>query len=219
MVSVAANPIPPSKTLWDRNRAAIAACRHCAFVVGIGDGTLPTAVFAYYIGQDAFFLKAFARAYSLGAAKAADDREFATFHGLAASVLEELDLHSTYARDWGLDLTTVEPGAATQRYTDFLMATAWSQGTATIAAAMAPCMRLYAYLGQDLAGDRGGDNPYGHWIDTYSSAEFGALAERLETLLDREPQITPAIDAAYRYAMDCELNFFDAAMGAATDRS
>lgn len=201
-----------SQKLWIRNQDVIRACTHCAFVRGLADGTLPRAAFAYYVGQDAFFLQAFARAYSLAAAKTTTTEDFALFHGLATGVLEELNLHGRYAEEWGLDLKAVGPGAATRRYTDFLLATAWSQGPIAIAAAMVPCMRLYAHLGQELGRAGVPDHAYGPWIATYGSEEFAALAQRLEGLLDRHGQPSLEIESAYRYAMDCELNFFEAAI-------
>ncbi|MCY7272648.1 MAG: TenA family protein, partial [Phormidesmis sp. CAN_BIN44] len=111
--------------LWQANQDLAIASLQGAFVQGIADGTLPKSKFAYYVGQDAFFLEAFARAYSLAAAKAPDWSGFEAFHALVNGVLEELQLHQSYAAKWGVDLKQIEPGTATRRYTDFLSATAW----------------------------------------------------------------------------------------------
>ena len=200
-----------SKTLWDANRDLAQACLEHPFVRGLADGTLPRATFAYYVGQDAFFLEAFARAYSVAAAKAPDWEAFRTFHELAGGVLEELRLHEGYAARWGVDVHRVEPGAATRRYTDFLLATAWQHDVGVTAVAMSPCMRLYAWLGQQLAREGIPDHAYADWIRTYSSDEFEALARQLETLADTYAQDTPLVRATYRYAMECELAFFQAA--------
>ncbi|MEL7512716.1 MAG: TenA family protein, partial [Cyanobacteria bacterium J06554_3] len=61
-----------SQTLWQSNAELAKASLTNPFVQGIGDGSLPKEKFAYYVGQDAFFLEAFARAYSIAAAKAPD---------------------------------------------------------------------------------------------------------------------------------------------------
>ncbi|MGV2391364.1 MAG UNVERIFIED_CONTAM: hypothetical protein LVR29_34420 [Microcystis novacekii LVE1205-3] len=53
----------------------------------------------------------------------------------------------------------VQPANATRRYTDFLLATAWMGDIGAIAVAMSPCMRLYAYLGQQLALEPISENP------------------------------------------------------------
>ncbi|HSM80215.1 MAG TPA: TenA family protein [Nodosilinea sp.] len=203
--------MPLSHTLWHANDDLATACLHHPFVQGLGDGTLPVETFAYYVGQDAFFLEAFARAYSIAAAKAPTWDDFQTFHRLAEGVLAELNLHGGYAQEWGVDLAAVAPGAATRRYTDFLLSTAWGQAPAATAIAMAPCMRLYAFLGQALARLNPPPHRYRAWIDTYSSDQFEPLAAQLEALIDAQATDTPDHRAAYRYAMDCELAFFEAA--------
>lgn len=197
--------------LWNANQDLATACLKNAFVQGIADGTLPEAKFAYYVGQDAFFLEAFARAYSIAAAKVPDWQGFGVFHDLAGGVLHELTLHQSYAAEWNVDLRSVEPGAATRRYTDFLLATAWGQEVGVITAAMLPCMRLYAFLGQTLAKSGIPDHAYSDWIRTYSSDEFEPLAQQLEQLANQYATLTPIVRSTYRYAMQCELDFFQAA--------
>ncbi len=200
-----------SHRLWHANQDLAIACLHHPFVQGIGDGSLPVEQFAYYVGQDAFFLEAFARAYSIAAAKAPTWESFQVFHQLADGVLAELTLHGSYAQGWGVDLTTVIPGAATRRYTDFLLSTAWGQASGATAVAMAPCMRLYAFLGQSLAQLDPPTHRYRPWIDTYSSNQFEPLAAQLEALMDAQAADSPSNHSTYRYAMDCELAFFEAA--------
>ncbi|MGD1908883.1 MAG: TenA family protein [Leptolyngbyaceae cyanobacterium] len=200
-----------SQQLWQANLdLAIASLQH-PFVQGIYDGTLPKQKFVYYVGQDAFFLEAFARAYSIAAAKAPDWDGFCAFHELGGGVLEELKLHGRYAQTWGVDLAQVQPGAATRRYTDFLLSTAWSQDVGVTAVAMSPCMRLYAYLGQSLAEQGIPSHHYSDWVTTYSGDEFEGLAQQLETFVDRYSQTDVPVQTAYRYALECERDFFQAA--------
>ncbi|MGE5658137.1 MAG: TenA family protein [Actinomycetota bacterium] len=204
-----------SHELWQANQDLSADCLENPFVRGIADGTLPRSRFAEYVGQDAFFLGAFARAYSIAAAKAPDWEGFEIFHTLAGGVLEELRLHQGYAAQWGIDLQATKPWIATRRYTDFLLATAWGQDVGTTTAAMTPCMRLYAFLGQQLAHPEIPQHQYAEWIRTYSSEEFEQLAQRLEAMSDRYAVASPEAEAAYRYAMLCERDFFQAAWEAA----
>ncbi|MEM8604386.1 MAG: TenA family protein, partial [Cyanobacteria bacterium P01_H01_bin.121] len=191
------------------------ACPEHPFVQGIATGQLQQATFAYYVGQDAFFLEAFARAYSICAAKAPNWQAFSQFHQLAAGVLSELQLHGEYARQWQVDLQAVTAGAATQRYVDFLLATAWGQPLGLTTVAMAPCMRLYAFLGERLAqrtrSEAIQDHAYTDWIQTYSSDEFLALVQQLEELVNQYAPQDDVAERAYRYAMQCELDFFQAA--------
>jgi thiaminase/transcriptional activator TenA len=200
--------------LWAMNQDQAQACLEHPFVRGLAAGTLPLEAFRRYVGQDAYFLEAFARAYAFALARSPDREGLEAFHRLIGGVLEELQLHAGYAAAWQVDLSGVEPAAATLAYTDFLLATAGASGTVgEICAAMAPCMRLYAYLGQRLASEGGAraDNPFGEWIATYSSDEFEALASTLEGLLNRYAADTPPVRAAYRRAMRLERAFFDAA--------
>lgn len=200
--------------LWRDHAQLAQTCLAHPFVQGIGAGTLPLATFTGYIAQDAFYLQAFARAYVIAAAKAPDWSGFQELHALAAGVLEELKLHQGVAANLHLDLSTVTPSAATRRYTDFLLATAWSRDTGITLAAMTPCMRLYAFLGQQLAAQYGRGQIYDNWVSAYSSADFAALAAQLENLLDRcAPDIKPAAEV-YNYAMCCELDFFQSAWDA-----
>jgi thiaminase (transcriptional activator TenA) len=200
-----------AEELWQANHDLAIASLNTAFVQGIGDGTLPREKFAYYVGQDAFFLEAFARAYSIAAAKAPDWEGFTTFHQLAAGVLQELRLHRSYASQWQVNLQDVAPGQATRRYTDFLLAIAWGQEVGLTTVAMLPCMRLYAFLGQTLAQPTIPDHVYSDWIRTYSSADFEPLVQQLAQLADRYTTPNSLARSTYRYAMECERDFFEAA--------
>lgn len=197
-----------SQILWQQHADLAQACLAQPFVQGIGDGSLPRARFAWYIGQDAFYLQAFARAYTLAAAKAPDWDSFQELHQLAGGVLQELQLHQGVAARWGLRLDEITPSATTRRYIDFLLATAWSSETGVTIAAMTPCIRLYAWLGQQLATASSSTSAYQDWIQTYASAEFEALAAGLEKLLDRYTLDHAIATDAYRYAMQCEHDFF-----------
>ncbi len=103
----------------------------------------------------------------------------------------------------------VEPHPATLAYTDFLMSTAFLGGITLTAAAMTPCLRLYAHLGRSLSSESAGD--YAEWVSTYADPGFQELAVTLERLLDRHAEDTPAVRTAYRRAMQLEVGFFDAA--------
>jgi thiaminase (transcriptional activator TenA) len=202
-----------AEMLWRENQDLARQTLAHPFVRGIGRGTLPGSNFAAYIGQDAFFLDAFARAYALAAARSPDRQGVHEFARLLNGVLEELELHATYAARWGIDVVAIEPMDATLAYTDFLLKTAAFGSVAETCAAMTPCMRLYAYLGQSLAADGVDDgNPYADWIHTYGAPEFDVLATTLERLLDRYADERQG-RAPYRRAMQLELAFFEAHAG------
>ena len=95
-----------------------------------------------------------------------------------------------------------------------------TEDVAACAAAMVPCMRLYAHIGQQLkaaAAEPGAPSAgaYQEWIDTYADAGFEELAATLERLLDRYTFSASAervveLRDLYVKAMELELDFFDA---------
>ncbi len=198
-----------SATLWALQKATADRILSHPFVQGIADGSLPREKFVAYMSQDALFLDAFLRAYALALARVKDREGQHTLYTLIGGVLDELKLHQGYAREWGFPLE-VQPHPATLAYTDFLLRTAALEGPGEIFSAMTPCMRLYAYLGQQLTPVVRADSPYRGWVDTYGSEAFEALAHTLEALLDRYAKDGPEIRALYARAMQLEEAFFDA---------
>jgi thiaminase/transcriptional activator TenA len=140
-----------STVLWHDNADLAAAAVDHPFIRGLANGSLPAARFEGFIAQDAFFLEAFARAYALALAHCPDRSDLATFADLLAGVRNELTLHAAYAGRLGIDLAQTRPTPATLTYTEFLLATAATGGTGLTCAAMTPCMRLYANIGQSLS--------------------------------------------------------------------
>ncbi|CAN5810387.1 thiaminase II [soil metagenome] len=200
-----------AETLWRENEDLARAALDHRFVRSLADGTLPLKNFQDYVAQDAFYLESFVRAYALALANSPDARGLHDFAALLTGALEELKLHEDYAARWNVDLSGTVPVGATLAYTDFLLATASLGTVGEICAAMTPCMRLYAFLGQSLSEEGiSGDNPHAEWIETYSDPEFEALAARLEELLDRYADDSPAVREIYRRAMTLEVGFFEA---------
>lgn len=204
--------------LWQQNQDLAEPCLRHPFVRGLADGSLSTEAFRRYVAQDAFFLQAFARAYAVAAGRSANPETLNAFRELLNAAIQELQLHALYSQKLGIDLAAVRPYRATRAYTDFLLATAWHSGLGETVAAMTPCMRLYSYLGSELAQEVAQtsrqSHPYREWIDSYSGAEFQAAAGRLEQLLDSLATDSPSIREAYRYTMQCELDFFSASLEA-----
>lgn len=155
------------------------------FVAGIGDGSLPRERFQHYVAQDYVFLIDYGRLLALGAARAPDLPTMRRFAELTQAILvTEMDLHRSFAADWGIDeptLAATRPAAATRAYVDALLRTAALGDFAELVAALLPCMWSYAEIGTQLAAARargaGDPGPYGAWVDTYADPEFTALAD------------------------------------------
>jgi thiaminase/transcriptional activator TenA len=199
-----------AQLLWQSNESIVQACLDHPFIKGLADGSLPPQRFARYMEQDAYFLDAFARAYAMALAKSPDRDGFFAFKDLLDGVLDELQLHEELAARHNLNLEP-EPSLATTGYTDFLLRVAAMAPVGEIVAAMTPCMRLYAWLGQELAERLSSTSPYRDWVMTYSSPEFEGLATRLEDLLDRYGKGLDKVPSHYRRAMELEYAFFEEA--------
>ena len=110
----------------------------------------------YNCVQDAYYLKAFKRAYEaarVAAATAGHSREVVeAFVSLSAGVDEELKMHKEYAAELAINLDEVTPLPACAAYCSFLdkeasapLATPTSAAAKALklCAATAPCMRLW----------------------------------------------------------------------------
>ena len=80
-----------------------------------------------------------------------------------------------------------------------------------ILVAMMPCLRLYADLDQRLAPTVAPDGSCVEWVTTYGHDPFGALARRIEALLDAHDAGSVAIADHYRRAMRPGPDFFEQA--------
>jgi thiaminase len=103
-----------------------------------------------------------------------------------------------------------QQASSDRAYTEFLLTRASLGCVGLTCAAMTPCMRLYAHLGQSLAGSEAG--PYTEWVQTYADPAFEELAAQLEHLLDTHATDEPETHATYLRAMELEIAFFDNAL-------
>jgi thiaminase/transcriptional activator TenA len=183
--------------IWQQNARLAEVCLHHPFVRGLADGTLDP-----YVAQDGFFLNAFARAYALAAAGSQDGETLISLCELLNGVLRELQLHAGFSR------ATVSGGSSL--YGLLACDRLGSASRARQSRPYTPCMRLYGYLGTELAKTVGAGNPYQQWVTTYSGADFQAVVTRVESLLDSIPEDTLAVRDAYEHSMRCALNSFSA---------
>jgi len=200
-----------SKKLWEDNLYLAEKSLQTKFVQNLKNGTLPKEKFQSYIAQDYFFLECFARSYGLAVYKAQDKKMIKQLSELLLGVSKELVLHDSYAEKWGINLNSncIEP--ATKNYTDFLNEVSQKYNLIEIMCAMAPCMRLYSWIGKSLRNDVT-NNPYKEWIETYSNKSFENLAKTLENLIDISKQSSKGnnLNFFYKKAMVLELEFFNA---------
>ncbi len=171
--------------LWDAMEPTYQRILAHPFVTGLSDGTLPRECFAYYVVQDAHYLRGYARALAIVAAKAPDDTTTAMFAEHARVAIEvENQLHGEFIAAL-TDLVTAPEnlvvGPTTVAYTSYLLATCHQGSFEEALAAVLPCYWIYARVGASLVRTSSPDPLYRRWIETYGGEEF---AHTVKTVLD-----------------------------------
>ncbi|MDX8348602.1 thiaminase II [Cognatiyoonia sp. IB215446] len=194
-----------------------------AFVKGLGDGTLPTAMFLHYLKQDYVFLIHFARAWALAITKADTVAEMrlaaSTVNGL---INEEIALHIKTCADAGIDevaLFATQERAANLAYTRYVLDAGHSGDLLDLLAALAPCVMGYGEIGTSLETSKTSEK-YTDWIKVYAGDDYqqvcrdvGALVDAAVTRrLGNHPQSSPrwaTLLARFEMATKLEIGFWD----------
>jgi thiaminase/transcriptional activator TenA len=193
-----------TRQLWQDITGIYAAILAHPFLTGLTDGSLPPQAFAFYVRQDALYLRSYADALSTVADRAPDqaDQEMFARHAAGAIAVEQA-LHGSLLADLGLGPATIEqaePAPTTLAYTSFLRATTGG-GYAEGVAAVLPCYWIYWEVGKELLRRGSPDPRYQRWIDTYGGDEFGAVVQEVLAAADRlGPGLSPPErDRAHRH--------------------
>jgi thiaminase (transcriptional activator TenA) len=168
-----------TRELWTTITPIYDAILAHPFVRGLTDGTLPRASFEFYAVQDALYLREFARALSIAAARAPEEAWIIMLDEHAAGALKvERALHESFFRDFGLTPAAVAstPLAPTNRaYVSYLLAVAYGAPFHEALAALLPCYWIYWEVGKALEHTGSADPLYARWIGTYAAEEFGSV--------------------------------------------
>lgn len=184
------------------------------FVRALGDGTLDEDLFAFYLDQDALYLRDYSRALATLSARA--DTAEAQVHW-AAGAHEAIAAESQLHEGWLANRARLGgPSPITMGYTNFLRATAAGDDYVVGAAAILPCYWLYEEVGAVLSSQNHADHPYAEWLSMYGGEEFAADVARSLAEVERAFETaSPAqrVRAARAYLSACvyEREFFDQA--------
>lgn len=175
-------------TLWQTIEPIYAEILEHPFLAGLADGTLPQESFAYYLAQDAHYLREYAKALAIVAAKAPTHVITEMFARHAAETVQvELALHGSLLPELGISAEALEAVAVsptTTAYTSYLLATAYGGSFGEGLAAVLPCYWIYQRVGEALV-ERGSSQPrYQRWIDTYAGEAFAATVAEVLTVAD-----------------------------------
>lgn len=184
------------------------------FVRALGDGTLDEDLFAFYLDQDALYLRDYSRALATLSARA--DAAEAQVHW-AAGAHEAIAAESQLHEGWLANRARLGgPSPITMGYTNFLRASAAGDDYVVGAAAILPCYWLYEEVGAVLSSQNHADHPYAEWLSMYGGEEFAAEVARSLAEVERAFEAaSPAqrVRAARAYLSACvyEHEFFDQA--------
>lgn len=190
------------------------------FLRSLPDGSLPREAFGYFIIQDTLYLREYARALSLLAAKAPSGAAAVLASHASNAIAVELGLHPELLSAAGLDpdlLRSTPRSPATTAYTSYLLATCALRPFHEGLAAVLPCYWIYEQVGLALAAAGSSDPVYGRWIEAYAAPEFAASVAETMAVVDQAAAGLPDaelagmaehIGTASRY----EWMFWDAAL-------
>lgn len=177
-----------SAELWHGIADIYGAILAHPFLAGLTDGSLPPEAFAFYLVQDALYLRRYAQSLAAVASRAPDTAGTEMFARHAAGIVAvEMSLHESLFPELGISQAAVdaaEDAPTNLAYTSYLLAAARGGSYAEGVGAVLPCYWIYWEVGKHLLG-RGSPNPrYQRWIDAYGSDEFGNEALEVIAVTD-----------------------------------
>lgn len=167
------------------------------FLAGLTDGTLPRQAFRHFVVQDSHYLRDYARALAVCAARAPHEADVRAFADDAVGALAaEQEMHGAFLTAFGesAEQAAAEPVLPTTlAYTSYLLATVHGGSFAEAVAAVLPCYWIYARVGEELLAKSSPDPLYAKWIATYGDEAFQSVVRRVLDLTDRlGEEISPA---------------------------
>jgi thiaminase (transcriptional activator TenA) len=205
-----------SDELWDSAADVYDAVRAHPFLTGLTDGTLPHSAFGYFVTQDSHYLRGYARALAVLAARAPTEDDTTLFAQHAAgAIAAEQEMHAELSDALHTD-RGAPPGPTTLAYTSYLLATVHGGSFAEGLGAVLPCYWIYARVGAALLVESSPDPLYARWIAMYGGDEFQAVVDAAVGVMDRvADDLAPAERARvldhYRTTSRYEWMFWDAA--------
>ncbi len=205
-----------SSTVWPRIASIREAIETMPFIASLADGSLPWANFRFYLSQDAWYLREYARCLARVAALAPEQDAQEFFAQSSAGALEaEMALHRTLLTAHGESLDGIEASPVTTAYLDHLHRCCATGSYAEAVSSVLPCFWLYQHIGERLGVWRApGEHPYAAWIETYADPAFAELTVTAIAFADRafddaSPAGRDAMITAFERSSRYEWMFFD----------
>lgn len=158
------------------------------FVMGIVNGDLPLDTFKYYLLQDIYYLKHYAKVHALAAAQTDDFHHTSMLAEKARRTAQaELTVHEAHAEQLNIteeDMKNFRPAPTAYGYTSHLYRAALSGSFAQTIAALLPCYWLYADIGKTYENANPKEQIYQNWLDMYSGEFFQTSTQEMVDLLN-----------------------------------
>ena len=159
------------------------------FILRLADGTLPLENFKFYMMQDAYYLKHYAKILGLTAVKADRTEEMLYFLNMAHYITEaELDLHQSVFKELGVteeEWSHFQEAPAAYEYVSHMYNAVYNGDLSEAFASMLPCPWLYCEIGQRIKQQKPGFKLYQDWINLYSSDEYRQKIDYQIKLMNR----------------------------------
>lgn len=150
------------------------------FVRELGEGSLSQRTFCYYLEQDKYYLKEFARGLVLLGARLKTLPEFLACIDFAtcAALTEQENLHQRFLETYNYSFQDTKTPACVS-YTGYVLSQCVLAPVEEALATVLPCFWIYAEVGKHLQKVSRGNNPYQPWIDTYACPAFARSTQTM----------------------------------------
>ncbi|KAJ7584861.1 Phosphomethylpyrimidine kinase-domain-containing protein [Mycena floridula] len=226
----ALNPYPLTSLLIQSSIGTWKSYVEHEFVRLLGQGTLSRDSFIHFIKQDYHYLKYYARAYALLAAKSSSFRGIQSATATIINVLNEIGTHRSFCEQFGVssaELEATEESPATTAYGAYLIDVGLQGDQAKLLMALLACLLGYGEVGLWLKKESSGTdswvktkgNAYAQWMEDYSGAHYQAAVklgmETIESLASDDPPSLARYtewSEVWRRCTKFERDFWDMAM-------
>ncbi|KAI6124029.1 Phosphomethylpyrimidine kinase-domain-containing protein [Pisolithus croceorrhizus] len=224
------NPFPLTYSLIRNTSAKWTKYVQHEFVTQLGKGTLERSSFLHFIKQDYHYLKYYARAHALLAAKSDNFAPILAATHIVLHIAKESSMHTSYCAQWGItkeELESTPESSTTTAYGAFLLDAGLQGDTMRLVMVLAACLLGYGEVGLWLKSEAQKPNswvvwegnPYLKWMEDYSGEDYqNAVKVGLETIESRAVADPPSASryaewlAAWERCTDLEKSFWDMAM-------
>ncbi|KAF8638833.1 hypothetical protein AX17_001891 [Amanita inopinata Kibby_2008] len=200
------------------------------FVLQLGEGTLDSKSFVHFVKQDYHYLRYYARAYGLIAAKSSELSSISDAAEAAIDVIKEIANHKMFCRQFGVtseELESTPESTTTTAYGAYILDMGLQGDSMKLLMAVIACLIGYGEVGLWLKGEASREgtrvmldnNPYRAWIDTYSGAHYQAAVMKgldgIEARVAADPPSSTRLQdwlSVWKKCTELEKSFWDMAM-------